>query len=62
MRAGRFNSIQESSFNSDSKQGLILAQMVDWSDHSVKVNAHSALTRSKQTGSVEIWLNSGKSL
>jgi hypothetical protein len=48
-------------FNSDSRQGLILAQMVDWSDHYVKVNAHPAMTRSKQTGSVEIWLNPGKS-
>jgi hypothetical protein len=47
---GRFNSIEESRFNSDSRQGLILAQMVDWSDHPVKVNAHSVATRSRQAG------------
>jgi hypothetical protein len=47
---GRFNSIEDSRFNSDSRQGLILAQMVDWSDHPVKVNAHSVATRSRQSG------------
>jgi hypothetical protein len=35
------------------KRGLILAQMVDWSDHYVKVIAHSNSTCSKQAISIQ---------